>query len=117
VAFLTFILDHDYHAVNGVYCHAAVPLDTAAELSSEWLGGPYVAVSCRTHSVDWVGTRPLIIFEHDVAIEALIVEEAYEAMHELEEMAQDGRWVPSRGMEWFRLQRRERLPMIPWNDV
>jgi hypothetical protein len=117
VAFLTFTLSHDCHVKNAVYEEAEVPLDTAAELASEWLGGPYIAAVCRTHSVAWMGMRPLILFEHDVAIEALIVEEAYEAMYELEEMAQDGRWVPGPGMEWFRLQRHERLPMVPWNDV
>jgi hypothetical protein len=95
-----------------------VPVDTAAELASEWLGGPYVTASSRAANVSWVGMmQPVFILEHDVVIQALIVEEAWDAAYELQEMLQDGRWKPAPGIERFRLQRHELLPMVFSQDL
>jgi hypothetical protein len=110
VAFLVFTLEPNLSVSDVSFMPGEVTVDAAAELANEWLGGPYVSVQSASWYHSWLAGG-MAMMSYQVGVEALILEEAYEAMDELERMAQDGRWKPGVS-ERFRLQRGERLPMI-----
>lgn len=111
VVFLAFTLEPDHHVADISFTTGDITVDAAAELASMCYGGPYVSVIPAAWCHSWL-IGNFAMMSHRVAVEALILDEAYDAMDELKKMARDGRWQPAGVPEAFRLQHGELLPMI-----